>query len=151
MNVVMNEKSCFLDSNIWLYGLMFDPDASQEEEFKKHSLAIQLTELEGNVISNQVINEICSVLRRKAIFTESQLKQIIQEFYDGCTVVELNFDILVNASDLRTRYGFSFWDGLIVASALHANTDVLYSEDMQDRLIVCDRLKIVNPFKSSPE
>jgi predicted nucleic acid-binding protein len=144
----MNEKSYFLDSNIWLYGLMFDPDSNREEEIRKHSLAIQLTEVENNVISNQVINEICCVLRRKAAFAESQIKQIIQEFYDRCTVVELNFDILVNASDLRNRYGFSFWDGLIVASALHANTDVLYSEDMQSGLKVCDRLEIVNPFKS---
>jgi len=40
----------------------------------------------------------------------------------------------------------SVWDGLIVASALSANTEILYSEDMQNDLQVENKLKIVNPF-----
>ncbi|WP_219904663.1 PIN domain-containing protein [Stenomitos frigidus] len=99
------------------------------------------------IVSTQVINEVCSVLVRKAAFTEIQLKQTIQDFYDSCSVVELNAEILLNASNLRRRYGFSFWDGLIVVSALSANAEILYSEDMQDGLIVEQRLTIVNPFK----
>jgi len=53
---------------------------------------------------------------------------------------------LLLASDLRARYPFSFWDGLIVASALAANAEILYSEDMQNGLLVENKLKIVNPF-----
>ena len=76
-----------------------------------------------------------------------QIKRVIQSFYNRVSVIELDYDILMNASDLRTRYGFSFWDGLIVKSALSANTDILYSEDMQDNLVIDQRLTIVNPFK----
>ena len=36
---------------------------------------------------------------------------------------------------------------LIVATALRANAEILYSEDMQDGLIVRDRLTIRNPFR----
>jgi predicted nucleic acid-binding protein len=36
---------------------------------------------------------------------------------------------------------------LIVASAFSAGAGMLYSEDMQDGLVVEQRLMIVNPFK----
>jgi predicted nucleic acid-binding protein len=97
--------------------------------------------------ARRVINEVCSVLHRKAAFTEKQIGQVIQSFYNRVTVVELNRDILMSASSLRTRYGFSFWDGLIVASALSVNANILYSEDMQDNLVIEQRLTIVNPLK----
>lgn len=137
--------SCFIDSNIWLYRLMVElnPD---EDEIRKHNLAVNLTNAENLIISTQVVNEVCSVLSRKAAFNESQIQQIIQEFYDSCVVVELSFDILMSASALRLQYSFSFWDGFIIASALAANADILYSEDMHDGLVVANRLEIVNPF-----
>jgi predicted nucleic acid-binding protein len=55
--------------------------------------------------------------------------------------------ILLDASQLRREYGFSFWDSMIAACALAAGADVLYSEDMQNGLIVRGSLRIVNPFK----
>jgi predicted nucleic acid-binding protein len=48
---------------------------------------------------------------------------------------------------LAQRYGFSFCDALIVASALGARCEILHSEDMHDGLLIDDRLQIVNPFK----
>lgn len=143
----MTESPCFIDSNIWLYSLMTDPNSTDLEDVRKHSLATQLIYSVDLAVSTQVINEVCSVLVRKAAFTETQIQQVIQELYDSCAVVELNADILLNASNLRVQYGFSFWDGLIVASALFTNTQVLYSEDMQDGLMVDRQLTIFNPFK----
>jgi len=40
----------------------------------------------------------------------------------------------------------SFWDSLIVASALSADVDILYSEDMQNGLIIAEKLQIINTF-----
>jgi predicted nucleic acid-binding protein len=57
--------------------------------------------------------------------------------------------LLLRASILRERFAFSFWDSTIVASALHAEASVLYSEDMQDGLVVENRVRIINPFKKS--
>ncbi len=126
---------------------MTDPNSSNEEETRKRSIAVTLINTQDIIISTQVINEVCSVLSRKAAFNEAQIKQIIQEFYSGCIIADFNLTILLNASDLRIRYGFSFWDGLIVASALFTDAANLYSEDMQDGLIVSNRLEIKNPFK----
>jgi predicted nucleic acid-binding protein len=55
----------------------------------------------------------------------------------------------MRASELRTGYSFSFWDSLIVGTALSAGANTLYSEDMQDGLIVANQLTLINPFKRS--
>jgi len=68
--------------------------------------------------------------------------------YQGCIVVDIDRNIITIASDLRMSYSLSFWDSLIVASALAGGADILYSEDMQDGLRVSGQLNIVNPFDS---
>jgi predicted nucleic acid-binding protein len=130
---------------------MTDPISAKDEEMRKRSLAINLINDANNngdsIVSTQIINEVCSVLRRKASFSEEQIQRIISTFNFRCTVVQLSVETLSDASNLRLRYGFSFWDSLIVASALSANAEILHSEDMQDGLVVEQRLAIVNPFK----
>jgi predicted nucleic acid-binding protein len=37
---------------------------------------------------------------------------------------------------------------MIAASALHADCDTLWSEDMQDGMAVDERIRIVNPFRT---
>ena len=44
------------------------------------------------------------------------------------------------------KYSYSYWDSLIIASALESNCSILYTEDMQDGQIIEDRLRIMNPF-----
>lgn len=137
----------FFDSNIWLYRFLFDPDGDNYEEIKKHDIAANLTNSDGILISTQVINEVSAVLIKKAKISEITLKKIIQEFYQGCIVIEIDYNIIVTASDLRIQYNFWFWDSLIAASALAGGADTLYSEDMQHGLIVSEQLTIINPFK----
>jgi predicted nucleic acid-binding protein len=143
----MNHSSGFIDSNVWLYWLLFDPISNVEAEARKHNQAIDLIGSTNPVISTQIVNEVCSILKRKGAFDENQIKQTIEAFDRRCTITQLTYETLIQASNLRIRYGFSFWDGLIVASALAADVAVLYSEDMQDGLVVADRLQIVNPFQ----
>ncbi len=61
--------------------------------------------------------------------------------------MSLNQEILLKASELRMKYSLSFWDSLIVASALAANAEILYSEDMQNGLLIENKLRIINPFE----
>ncbi|WP_413167016.1 PIN domain-containing protein [Capilliphycus salinus ALCB114379] len=138
----------FCDSNIWLYRFLSDPDSDRAEEIQKHDIATNLTSAENILVSNQVINEVCAVLLRKAKVSEIQIRQIIQEFYQGCIVIEIDYNIIVTASDLRMNYNLSFWDSVIVASALSGGANTLYSEDMQDGLIIFQQLTIINPFKA---
>lgn len=136
----MQGTSYFVDSNIWLYALI------QSQDINKHKIANQLVQSENIFVSTQVINEVCVNLIKKAAFSEQQVYALVSAFYQAYTVIELNIDILLKASDLRNNYLFSFWDSLITAMALQAGVDILASEDMQDGLIVEGKLEIKNPF-----
>jgi predicted nucleic acid-binding protein len=59
-------------------------------------------------------------------------------------VIPINKEIHILASSLRLK--FSYWDSLIVATALDSNSEKLFTEDMQHGLQVEDKLEIINPF-----
>ena len=132
----------FVDSNIWLYSFITTQNVKKSQKatglIKKNKSEICL--------STQVVNEVCFNLKKKENLDESKIGHVIARFYFDYEIIELNENILLSASDLRSRYSFSFWDGLVVASALSANAEILYSEDMQDGLTVENRLKIINPL-----
>jgi predicted nucleic acid-binding protein len=48
--------------------------------------------------------------------------------------------------DLSIRYGYSYWDSLILATAVDNGCSILYTGDMQDGQVIDDKLRIVNPF-----
>jgi predicted nucleic acid-binding protein len=80
----MTNSLYFCDSNIWLYRLLIDPECNEAEEIRKHNLAAALTSRKNILITRQIINKVCSVLSKKAKISEIKIRQIIQEFYDGC-------------------------------------------------------------------
>lgn len=143
----MTSQPIFIDSNIWLYRLLADQDPDPHEDARKRSIAIALTDSEGIFISTQVINEVCINVIRQTSLNEADILNLIEDFESHCTVMELSTLTLKNASYLRTQHHFSFWDSLIVASAIQAGASILYSEDMQDGLTISKQLKVINPFK----
>ena len=62
------------------------------------------------------------------------------------SITPLDFKVYQDAYRIRARYNVSFWDSLIVASALDNSCTVLYSEDMQHGLMIDSKLKVINPF-----
>jgi len=54
---------------------------------------------------------------------------------------------ITKAMDMSSRLKFPYWDSLIVASALEAGCDILYTEDLQHGQIIDNRLTVRNPFK----
>jgi len=138
----MSDKSTvFIDTNIWLYAFL---DIGESE---KSSRAKQLFQQKEPMLSVQVVNEICVNLIKKASFSEEQISQLIEALYEKYPVVEMDENILLTASQLRQEYAFSFWDSMVVACALAANAEFLYSEDMQDGQVVRGVLQIINPLK----
>ncbi len=132
---------CFLDTNIWLYAFIEGQDS------EKSMMAKKIIQNQTITTSTQVINEVCVNLLKKAKFSEEKLRLLIQSFYDKYGIIELNQRVFLKASELREAYQFSFWDSLVVSSALQDNVQILYSEDMHDGLVVEKQLKIINPFK----
>jgi predicted nucleic acid-binding protein len=60
--------------------------------------------------------------------------------------VPVTADTIREAVRLAVRYQLSHWDSLIVAAALLADCETLYSEDLQHRQVFDDRLTVINPF-----
>lgn len=132
------DRICFVDSNIWLYAFIETPH--------KSSIANSIIRNRDIAVSTQVINEVCVNLIRKAHFSEEKIRHLTESFYSKYNVIEINREILLKASDVRRQHSFSFWDSLIVSSALFWNSDILYSEDMQTDFVI-EKTRIVNPFK----
>jgi predicted nucleic acid-binding protein len=135
---------CFVDSNIWLYRFILN--SSDSSAIQKQQIATNVTSQENLLVSVQVINEVCANLIRKAGFDNSQIQNLIEDFAQGCEILPISLETLQYAVKLRDRYLLSFWDSLIVASAVLGQASILYSEDMQDGLIIENALQIVNPF-----
>jgi predicted nucleic acid-binding protein len=138
--MIASPKTYFLDSNIWIYAFANNQDP------RKQAIAATLIDSPGVIISTQVINEVSVNLIKKSAFTEAQIEALIDSFYQGSQVIEFDRALLRLASDLRTRYSISYWDSLIIASALTSGTTTIYTEDMQNGLVVNQQLQIINPF-----
>ena len=138
------QRAAFVDSNIWLYAFITGQDPV------KHHQAKQLLAAIGTiVVSSQVVNEVCATMIRKEKRPETDIRDFIDDFYTLYTVIDVDQSQIVTASWLRERYGLSFWDGIIVASALRSRVPILYSEDMQDGLVIEQQLQIINPFRQA--
>jgi len=128
----------FLDTNIFLY-------AFSANEPDKQKIAKELILLNA-VISIQVINETSVNLIKKFKLSEEDVQGFIKSSYARYQLSSIDREVFLEASMLRKKYHFSYYDSIIVASALGAGCDILYSEDMQHNLIVNNSLKIINPF-----
>jgi predicted nucleic acid-binding protein len=136
-----NPSLCFLDTNVWLYAFVATQDPAKSEIAKS---IIQSNEI---IVSVQVINEVSINLIKKAQFDEVRIQRLIASFYARQRVIGNGREALLTASDVRFRYRLSFWDSLIIASALIGGASTVYSEDMDSGLLVDNHLRIVNPFR----
>lgn len=133
----MSDK-VFVDSNLWLYAFICRPG-----EEAKHSKARELVEQPVRyIVSEQVIAEVSFNLLRKAGMADEHLMRLVESFYGRCQVVTPNLDLHRRAHGLRGKYSLSFWDSLIVAAALEAGCNTLFTEDMHHGLLVDGQLNI---------
>jgi predicted nucleic acid-binding protein len=130
-------KRYFIDTNIAFYA---------QSGGARGEVAQQL--LDGDfVISAQVLNELAHATRRKASKTLEEIAEVSMDLCQSANmVIPLTVELHQAALVLAQRYNPSIYDALIIAAALEAGCDTLYSEDMQDGLVIDDRLTIRNPF-----
>lgn len=127
----------FVDSNVLLY--LFSADANKADRAE----AIVQT---GTTINIQVLNEITNVARRKMAMSWAEVNVMQAAVRALCQVESLTLEVHDHGRLLAQRYGFSVYDAMIVAAALAAGCQTLYSEDMQAGLQVDNRMRILNPF-----
>lgn len=134
----------FWDSNLWVY--LFTVSTDPQDISKQSKLLSMLSATPDITVSAQVINELANVLLQKFKYDENRVETIIDHVSHSVEVQALTLTLSKIALALRQKYRFSWFDALIVASALEAGCKVLFTEDMQDGLVVEGALVISNPF-----
>jgi predicted nucleic acid-binding protein len=129
--------TAFIDCNVLVYAYSTDPR-------RDRALAVVAA---GGTISVQVLNEFTNVLRKKQKIAwpviESAIAAIRLRFPE---VAPVTADTHAGAVLLARDHGLAFYDALVVAAALEAGCDLLYSEDMQHGRAF-GPLKIIDPFR----
>ena len=101
----------------------------------------------GGKLSVQVMNEFAAVARRKLNMSWPEVSEALDAVRALCeTAAPLTVEIHDRALDIAERYGYHVYDALILAAALDAGCDVLYTEDMHDGHVI-ENLTIRNPFE----
>ncbi|MEX0738990.1 MAG: PIN domain-containing protein [Pseudohongiella sp.] len=132
----MSAEHRFLDTNILLYAHSADTvKADRAEELLRV----------GGLVSVQVLNELTHVLRRKLRYSWAEINHVLDVTERLLQVEPLTLDVHRQGRALATRYSLSVYDAMIIAAALQADCEMLYSEDMQHGLQI-GSLRIVNPF-----
>jgi len=127
----------FFDTNILVYAASEIPvKAARAEELLRA----------GGVVSVQVLNELTLVARRKMKLTWAETRELIEPYALLLTVVPVTQAVHERGMALGERYGFAVYDAMLVAAALEAGCETLWSEDMHNGLVVEGRLRVVNPF-----
>ena len=137
----------FFDTNVFVY--MVD-DADPAKQAKAQGLVAAALAADSACVSYQVVQETLYVLTRKfakrvpAEVAKEIMRQSLLPFWR----VMPSAALYTRALDLQSRFGFSFYDSLIVAAALEAGCTRLLTEDLQDGQQI-EGLTIENPFRES--
>lgn len=136
----------FLDTNVVIYGL--DP----REPSKQARCLAWLREAAGAnmlTISPQVAAEARSVAVRKLKIEAEDAAKAILGLLPWCTA-PFGADEVSRALQLVAKWRLSWWDSLIIASALSAGCTHLLTEDGQSASTI-EGLRIIDPFRTAPE
>jgi predicted nucleic acid-binding protein len=103
----------------------------------------------GGFISVQVLNEIANVARRKMRLSWVETHVFLSLIRGLLPIEPITLETHETGIALAERYHLSLYDSMIAASALLADCDRLWSEDMQDGMVIDARLRIVDPFREA--
>ena len=133
----------FIDTNLWVYRL--DRREPEKSAFIRNWLRELASEHEI-VVSTQVLIELRSVVTRKLKPPLSWRDTLAAlEALAAFEVMPANANLVIDAHELSRAEQLSWFDALIVESAIRSGCERLYSEDLgHDRQI--DTLVVINPF-----
>lgn len=131
------KDNIFIDTNIAIYALT---DSSL-----KGTSALELLKLKP-CISTQVVSESVNVCLKKFKFTKPDTYNRIDKLILLTELLLIQQSTLTLTFEVSMKYNFSYWDSLIIASALENDCNILYTEDLQHTQLIENKLRILNPF-----
>src|ERR1700758_5497976 len=99
------------------------------------------------MVSVQVLNEFTAVARRKLQMPWAEVGEAVEAFLVLCpSPVSITMEIHKATRGIAEKLGCNIYDALVVAAALEAGCEILYSEDFQDGQRIEGKLTVRNPF-----
>jgi predicted nucleic acid-binding protein len=141
----------FLDTNVLVY--LYDSDAPEKQN--RARLILERHGLPGAaIISTQVLQEFYVTVTRKLAKKLSEEETLLAtRSLSRLPLVQVDAAMIFHAIDLAREIKVSFWDALIIQSALRADCETLFTEDLQHgrRLGACaSRIRFCRSDRCSP-
>lgn len=140
----MNGDKVFVDTNVIVYA--YDKGSGE-----KHRIAADIMKdlwRSGlGTVSTQILQEFFVTLTKKisAPMDISVVRETIRRL-SKWDVLLIDVDTIIRATELQERYKYSFWDSLIITSAITSGARTILSEDLADGQTI-QGLTIKNPFR----
>jgi len=134
----------FVDTNIFVYAN--DPSDKIKQRIAQDLILTGIRK-ELIIVSAQVLSEFYVTITKKiekTLSPEAALTQI--KLLNHLQIVEIDYDLLVQAIHISQRNNISYWDALIISAAVKVKVKVLYSEDLNHGQII-ENVQIINPFR----
>jgi len=139
----MSGNRRFVDTNILVYA--HDTSAGTKQE-NARALVEQLWNTRDGCVSVQILQEFFVTVTRKIPkpLDAAAAKEIIADLSRWYVHVPAADDVLA-AIGLHQRTGISFWDAMMIRSAVEIGCGVIYSEDLSHGQLY-DGARVENPF-----
>lgn len=132
----------FVDTNILVYA--HDVDQGRKHQ-RARDILIELMQDRSGALSPQVLQEFYVTVTRKIAkpLQRREARAIVEDYSVWC--IDTTAAEIAAAFRIEDQAKISFWDALIVASAVKAGATVLLSEDLSSGQKIAG-LRIQNPF-----
>lgn len=139
----MSDEPCLVDTNVLIYA--YDVTAGVKRE-RATALLADLWNAGSGCLSVQVLQEFYVNITRKVAqpLMPSAAAQIITDLSQW-RIHAPNATSVLAAIERQQRFRLSFWDAMVLTSAVELGCKTLYSEDLSASQIY-DQVEIVNPF-----
>ena len=130
----------FIDSNIFIY-IYSKTDPTKSELCKNYVIENDC------YTSTQALNELSNVCIKKWNIDRQAIENAIDEIFSACKVCSIYEETIKKALCLHEKYRYSYYDSLMLASAIENGCEKIFTEDMQNGQLIENTLMIVNIFK----
>lgn len=134
----MRDKS-FVDSNILIY-------AHTKQDERKRKIAQEILYSDFIIENTQVIKESINVFIKQFKIPLIEIQQIVDQVFLYLPFKTVDSLTIQTGMKICSKYFYSYYDSLIIASALQNECSILYSEDLQHNQKIEKTLTILHPF-----
>ena len=138
--------TCFVDTNVFLYA---HDQAVPEKATRARLWTDELWRKDAGRVSFQVLHEFYTNVVKKQSVQAEMARRYCRSLLEWHPLVP-NGELLESAWRIGDRFGFNFWDSMIVAAAQRAECKYLLTEDLQDGQEL-EGVRVISPFRHEPE